>query len=57
MAEQLFGAILHAVHEGVCMLVVHVVHDVEVTHLVIGGTPAGELRAHVEGALRKGKMA
>ena len=41
VSEQISGARLHAVHEGDGVFAVHVVHDVEVTHLIAGGSTAG----------------
>lgn len=38
VAEQLAAARVHAAHEGRGVLALHVVHDVEVAHLVVGGT-------------------
>lgn len=40
--EQLLGAVLHALLEGCCVSALHVVHHVEVAHLVIRGTSVEE---------------
>lgn len=41
--KKLFGASLHAVHEGVGMFAVHVVHYIEVAHFIIGSTTAEDM--------------
>lgn len=50
VSEQTAAAVLHAVHVRQSMLAVHVVHDVEVTHLVVGsatGKKEKEYPSHV----------
>lgn len=42
--EQLFGAGVHAAHEGDGVSPLHVEHDVEVTHLIAGGGAADQRR-------------
>lgn len=38
VSEKTAAAVVHAIHVRQSMLAVHVVHDVEVTHLVVGST-------------------
>lgn len=42
MLEELFGTRVHTAHEGNGVSSVHVVHYIEVAHLIIGGGPADE---------------
>ena len=37
MPEQIAAARIHAAHERIGVLALHVVHDVEVAHLVVSG--------------------
>lgn len=44
MLEKLFGTRLHTAHEGNGVFSVHVVHDIEVAHLITGGGTADKRR-------------
>lgn len=46
MLKELFEASLHAVHVGDCMFAVHVVHYIEVAHLISRGTTADRTEKH-----------
>lgn len=51
MLEKLFGTRVHTAHVGNGMFSVHVVHDIEVAHLIIGGGTAENSRERLAARL------